>query len=241
MGSFFAGVKAGTLAGVLFVGGIAIFNVLLLYALKPTVISVITQGNPAACPLVAVNGSSAQECFSSVVAVDVPFRAFVAFFIALFYTGIFGVYYDALPGKSWFWKGEAMAVIIGANLIFFGYGGYVFDVYSAEATTAFLVVWTPIFGYYVGKLYKKYTRLVEFASDDGELLRVMVDGRDMTGTVRTLAHTSNHKIRAELASDASFREWEASGGVTIEDPRSFETVMEVSGDGRLKASVSKKY
>ena len=69
----------------------------------------------------------------------------------------------------------------------------------------------------------------------------MVDGRDCTGKARTFATTSSHKVRAEAAEDASFKEWEAAGGITLEDVRSFETVMEVNGDGKLTGKVGTKY
>lgn len=241
MGSFLAGVKAGALAGLLFVGGMAVFNVALLYALKPAVLSSMSALNPTECPLTPVNGTSAQGCFASVIAVGVPVRALVGFFITLFYTGVFGVYYDALPGKSGFWKGEGIAVIVGANLIFFGFAGYVFDFASAALTTVFLLVWVPVFGYSAGRLYRRYTRAVAFASDDPGLLRIMVDGRDSTGSTRTLSSPSSHKIAAELANDASFKGWSAGGGVAVGDPRALVTVMHVSGDGEVKGAVGRKY
>jgi hypothetical protein len=241
LGSFFAGVKAGTLSGILFVGVLAAFNVAMLYAFKPEVLTAIQQLNPVACPTVPVNGTSVEDCFASVVAVDVPFRAFVAFFVVLFYAGVFGMYYDSLPSRSPTIKGETIAAITGANLVFFGFSGYVFDFGSATATAVFLVLWTPVFGYFLGRLYKKYTRRVGFESEDPGLLRVVVDRRDLTGQEKTFAYTSSHKVRADLSSDASFKEWIVSGGITLEDSRSFETAMEITGDGALKGSVGKKY
>lgn len=242
MGSFFAGIKAGTLGGILYVGGMAAFNVVLLYALQKDALISINQAYPNACPLVPnVNGSSAQDCFASVVAVDVPFRAFVAFFVALIYSGLFGMYHDSLPRLSTIAKGVAAGAIIGANLVFFGFSGYVFDSQSAVATSIFLVAWTAVFGYVLGRLYRKYTRLVKFESTDAMMLRVVVDGRDVTGRSRTYAATSSHKLRAVLTDDASFKEWDANGEVGLEDPRSFETVMEVNGDATLKGKVSPKY
>ncbi|MDG6902607.1 MAG: hypothetical protein JRM80_11715 [Nitrososphaerota archaeon] len=242
MGSFFAGIKAGTLSGILYVGGMAIFNVALLYALKADVLSSITQSYPAACPAVPnINGTSVEDCFASVVAVDVPFRAFVAFFVALLYAGLFGMYHDSLPKVGTTKKGILVGAIVGVNLIIFGFAGYIFDGQSEFATLAFLAVWTGVFGYFLGRLYGKYTRLVGFESQDQAMLRLMVDGRDVTGSLRTFAVTSNHRLRAEVSDDASFREWEVVGEVTLEDPRSFETVMEVNGGGTLRGKVTPKY
>jgi len=240
MGSFFAGIKAGTLSGILYVGGIAIFNVLLLYALQPTVYRVMSSSYPQ-CPWPPnVNGSAA-DCFQSVVAVDVPFIAFVAFFITLAYTGIFGLYYDSLPTRRPTVKGLIFGAIVGFNLVFFGFSGYVFDSESAAATAAVMLLWTPVFGYLLGRLYKKYTRVVEFSSQDPNLLKVLVDGRDSTGRSKTFARTSSHKLRAEVAEDASFKEWEATSGVVLEDARSFETSMEVNEDAKLVGKVGPKY
>ncbi|MDE1853542.1 MAG: hypothetical protein KGI38_07330 [Thaumarchaeota archaeon] len=243
MGSFFAGIKAGTLSGVLYVGGTAIFNVTLLYAMKPSVLSYIQTSYSTVCPPVAATNmtGSVEDCFASVVAVDVPYIAFVAFFVVLTYAGVFGMFYDSLPSRSHIWKGETMGAVIAANLLFFGLSGFYFDSESAAASGLFLAGWTAVFGYVLGRLYRKYTRMVSFESGDPTLLKILVDGRDFTGKARTFALTSNHKIRAEVADDASFREWEPSGGVTMEDARSFDTVMEVNGEGALKGVVGKKY
>ncbi len=241
MGSFFAGVKAGTLGGILYVGGIAVFNVILLYSLKATVLVEISHSYPQSCPLTPSVNGSAEDCFSSVLSVDVPFVAFVAFFITLAYSGLFGIYYDSIPIRRATVKGLMAAAVVGFNLIFFGFSGYVFDSQSAVATAVMMIVWTPLFGFLLGRLYKKYTRVVEFSTQDEGLLKVVVDGRDATGRAKTFATTSSHKLRAEVSEDASFKEWEASGGVTLEDPRSFETGMEVNGDGAVKGIVGQKY
>jgi hypothetical protein len=243
LGSFFAGVKAGTLGGILYVGGMAAFNAALLFALKPQVLAAISQTYSQVCTSGApVNStSSLEDCFSLLVAVDVPYVAFVGFFVALLYTGLFGLWYERFPGSGPLVKGEVIAGIVGFNLVFFGFYGFNFNVESGVATGAFLAAWTLVFGYVVGRLYKKYTRTVSFLSQDEGELRIFVDGRDLTGRSRTYATTSTHKVRGEAADDASFKEWEVAGGITVEDPRSFETLMEVNGDGSLKALVGKKY
>jgi hypothetical protein len=241
LGSFFAGIKAGTLAGILYVGGMAVFNVILLYALQADALISINKANPVLCPIIPNVNGSVQDCFSSVIAVDVPFIAFVAFFVALLYAGLFGMYFDYFPRLGTFGKGMVIAIIIGANLLFFGFAGYVFDSQSAVATSVFLVGWTALFGYLLGRLYRRYTRSVGFESEDPSMLRILVDGRDATGKAKTFATTSSHKLRAEVSDDASFREWEASGEITVEDPRSFETLIEVNGNGTLKGKVTGKY
>ena len=229
------------MGGILYIGGMAAFNVVLLYALQADVLKSISSANPTLCPMTPDVNGSAQDCFVSLVTIDVPFVAFVAFFITLLYSGLFGIYHDSLPRLATGAKAMVAAAIIAANLLFFGFAGYVFDSQSAVATTVFLVVWTALFGYTLGRFYRRYTRQVGFESEDTTMLRVLVDGRDVTGKWRTFATTSSHRLRAELSEDASFKEWEGSGGVTLEDPRSFETVIEVNGDGSLKGKVSGKY
>jgi hypothetical protein len=243
LGSFFAGVKAGTLSGIVYVGGLAVFNVVLLFALKPEVLQVISANYSQVCsPGTPLNGtSSLEDCFSLFVAVDVPYVAFVGFFITLLYAGVFGLWYERFPGRGPLVKGETVGAIVALNLLFFGFYGFNFDYTSGLATGGFLVAWTVIFGFLVGRLYKKYTRVVSFASQDPGALRVLVDGKDMTGKESTFAVTSTHKVRAEVAEDASFSQWEFVGEVKVEDPRSFETAMEVAGDGSLRAEVVKKY
>ena len=241
MGSFFAGIKAGTLGGIVYVGAIAVFSIVVLYALKQDALKEIAQLNPTLCPMTPTVNGSAEDCFSSLVAVDVPFNAFLGFFIALLYAGIFGMYYDSFPGRSPTFKGLVVGAIVGFSLIFFGFGGYVFNTVSAVATLAAIVPLTVLYGYLLGRLYKKYTRKVAFTSQDVALLKIFVDRRDVTGKTRTFATTSSHKLRAEVSDDASFKEWAPSGGVSLEDQRSFDTVMEVNGDGALNGKVGKKY
>ncbi len=220
----------------------AVFNAALLYFLKPDVLLVITQSYSSTCaPVASVNATSVEDCFASVLAVDVPYLAFVGFFVTLLYSGIFGRYYDLLPMKSATLKGEIVAAVVGVNLVIFGFAGFFFNSEAAFSTGAFLVGWTVVFGYLLARLYKKYTRVVEFQSQDPDSLKVIVDGRDFTGKSRTFALTSSHNVRAEVSDDASFKEWEPSGGVKVEDPRSFESLMEINGDGMLTGRVGKKY
>jgi len=241
LGSFFAGIKAGTLGGIIYVGGMAVFNVILLYALKPNVLDVIRTSYGSICGAAASNSTAnIESCFDSVVAVDVPYIAFVAFFVALIYAALFGRFYDSLPGRSRTLKAEVIAALVGVNLVVFGFSGFYFNGTAATATGAFLIGWTILFGYLLGRLYRKYTRVVQITSQNPDLLQVLVDNSDMTGKARTFAATSSHKLRAKVSDNASFKGWGANGGVTLEDPKSFETVMEVNGDGSVNGKVSKK-
>jgi len=236
LGSFFAGVKAGTLGGAAYVGGLALFNVLVLYALKADVLNIISQSYPSLCSTTAGANSTAisvEDCFSSVVAVYVPFAAFLQFFVVMVYSGVFGSLYEYFPGKGPVAKGVVMGLLVGVSLLALNLAGIDFDFAARVAVNTFFVVWTFVCGVAMGKLYRRYTRLVRFVSRDERALRVLVDNRDFTGKERTFALRSSHEVRAEAKEGSSFREWSVSGGVTVEDPRSFETTMEVEGDGVL--------
>ena len=247
MGSFFAGVKAGTLAGILYAAGLGFFAGLVLVAFKSEVIAYISQPQEYAvvCGVTgsATNSTALQLCYSSQFALFVPFMAFVIFFVALFWSALFGIWYERFPGQNAATKGEVLAtamVVVTFLLIGFPYG-YAFSYDTALVSGTFLIVWSILFGYVLGRSYRRYTRLVAIDSQDPDLLKVLVDGHDFTGKSRTFAYTSNHKLKAELSDDASFREWEVTGALSVEDPRSFETVVEINGDGALKGIVTRKY
>ena len=232
MGSFLAGIKAGTLAAIVYVGGIALFTVLLWYALKPDVLAAISKTD-------LCSGESLEGCFSLVLSYDVPFLAFIGFFVALVYAGVFGVVYDRLPGGPVI-KGELIAGVVGLTFVLFGFIGLYFDYESAVAIAVFFLAWTVVFGYTLGKLYKRYTRLVSFESEDPAALKVLLDGKEVTRKARTLSLTSTHKLKADVAEGSSFKEWVSSGGISLDDSRSFETTFEVNGDGLVRGRVGRK-
>ena len=246
MGSLLGGVKAGTLSGIAYMGGLALFNAAVLYALQGGAVRALSQPPVNAyCVATGVSNSTftgtPQECFDTVVTLLIPIAAFLGFFVALAFASLLGTYYESLPTKNAVVKGEAAALGAGLVLLLFeGSGVYLTDS-MGYLGDSFFVVWTVVFGFIMARLYRRYTRRVDFESQEPRMLRVMVDGRDLTGKWRTFATTSSHKIRAEVSNDASFTAWEAGGGVSIEDNRSFETVMEVNDDGSLKGIVAAKY
>ena len=245
MGSFFGGIKAGTLSGVLYFGGLAVFNVAILYAFKADTMNTLTNSFAQYCnssaPTNSTVSGSVDDCFTAVVTILIPIGAFLGFFLSLLYAGVFGLFYEQFPGPSGPYKGELMALVVGLNLVAFGLSGYYFSYLASISINVFFVAWTAVYGVLLGSRYRKYTSLITFTSQDDKLLRVIVDGRDLTGKARTFATTSTHQVRAEVADDASFKEWETTGGIKVEDPRSFDTVMEVSGSGQIKAQVGRKY
>ncbi len=242
MGSFFAGIKAGTLSGFVYIGGLALFNVALLYAFKGQALATIAQNFPTACTASpGVNGTSVQSCFNVVVDWYIPYIALLGFFVSLFFAGIFGRFYESLPGRGPFVKGEAEAALAAIGLVLGDLFGVLLGSTATTVLAAFFLAWTVLYGWLIGRLYKRYTRLITFESVDPRLVKVLVDGKDFTGKTRTFASSSSHMIRAEVSEGASFKGWTVSGGVSVEDSRSFETLMEVKGDGLLKVQGGHKY
>jgi hypothetical protein len=153
----------------------------------------------------------------------------------MMFAGIFGGLYEAFPGKSPVPKGATLGVAVGITLLALGLTGIEFDLVARVVVTTFFILWTFAYGVLMGKLYRRYTREVQFVSRDEKALRVLVDGKDFTGRTRTFALKSSHEVRAGLDRGSSFKEWSVSGGVKVEDPQSFETTLEVEGDGVLIA------
>lgn len=241
MGSTIAGLKAGVLGGVLYVGALTTINVILLYAAKPEIMQYISSNFKSVCPPTAVflNSTTVSDCFDSIAPVYLPFIAFVAFFVSLLYSAVFGSLYEYIPGRGSS-KGITIGVVVAINLIVFQLVGITFSPRATEALTIFLIADTFAYGFILGDLYVRYTRKVQFLSED-KSLKIIVDRSDCTGRTKTFAAKSAHNLRADTTGEGSFKEWVVSGGVSVEDARSFETTMEVNGDGMLKALVSKKY
>lgn len=242
MGSMLAGIKAGVVAGIVYIGAIMVANLAVLYLAKDDIMSYITNNFAVVCsPVNTVNATSVVDCYNSLAPVYLPFIAFVGFFITLGYSALFGRLYEGIPAKSPSFKGLLVAPLIAISLLFFQLVGFTFEASATELLAVVLVVATVAYGVLVGKFYKRYTRVVQFLSDDTAALRIIVGRRDLTGKTVTLAANSAHNIEARVSEDSSFKGWSVSGGVSVEDSRSFETTIEVTGDGLLKGQVGKKY
>jgi hypothetical protein len=242
LGSLFAGVKAGTVAGVIYIGGLAIFNLVLLYVLKADFLSFVSAKLPLVCPQSpAANMTGAEDCFAAVTSDLIPPSALFGYLVALVFAGVFGAFYESFPGKGATWKGETLGAMVGVSMFLLGLNGIYFDEVSLVSLSLFLVAWTVFYGFVIGRLYVRYTRLVEFGGQGIDShVRIIVDGKDNTGKTRTFAAHSVHRLRAEMSDGFSFKEWTVSGGVSIEDPRDFQTEMEVTGNGVLKAQGIRK-
>lgn len=237
-----AGVKAGVVAGIVYIGTIVAANLAVLYALKQDVLDYITNNFNLVCsPVNSVNPGTVQDCFNSLAPYYLPFVAFAGFALTLVYAGVFGRMYDRLPARGPSFKGLIVAPVVAISLAYFQLIGLTFELLATEILTAVLIGATILYGLLLGRFYNRYTRTIKFVSENESALRIIVGRSDLTGKTATLAAKSSHNIEARVVEDSSFKGWSVSGGVTVEDLRSFETTMEVNGDGLLKGQVAKKY
>ena len=242
MGSAFAGVKAGILGGMVYAGSIGIFNVLLLYGLKGDVLQFLSTNLSSTCGGAVAGGSipTAEECFSSVVLIYIPFFSFIGFIISLIFAAAYGILYEYLPGHSQRVKAATIGSLLLIALLYLGLAGLSFEYVARVLLTFFDLGITVVYAFILGGLYRRYTRSVEFVSQDENSLKIIVDGRNLTGKTRTFHLRSSHEVRGEATGDGAFKEWAMSGGVSIEDPKSYATTIQVNGDGMLKGYFSKK-
>jgi hypothetical protein len=242
LGSAFAAVKAGILSGIVFAGSIGIFNVLLLYGLKGDVLQFLSTNLSSTCGGGVAGGSipTPEECFSSVVLIYVPFFTFLGFIISLLFAGSYGIFYEYLPGHSQRVKAASIGLLLLLTLLYLGLAGFSFEYQARIVLSFFDLGITVVYAFILGGLYRRYTRSVEFISQDENSLKIIVDGRNLTGKTRTFHLRSSHEVRGEATGDGAFREWSMSGGVSIEDPKSYATTIQVNGDGMLKGYSSKK-
>jgi len=234
--------KAGIVAGLAYIGTLAAVNLGVLYFARRDILNYISNNFTQLCsPANSVNSTTVQDCFDSLAPVYIPFIAFVGFFVTLGYSSLFGRMYERIPGRGQSSKGLLIAPAVAITLVLFQLVGFTFELAATEAIVVALLGSTVAYGLLLGNFYRRYTRLIRFESDDDSALRILVDRSDLTGKTMTLAANSTHNVEAKIADSSSFKGWTVSGGVTVEDSRSFETSMEVNGDGLLKGLVSKKY
>jgi hypothetical protein len=235
LGSSFAGVKAGILAGIFLAGIIGAFNILLLYAMKTSTIDALRQ-MPDCLSVVATNSTNPLEaCFSVVTTELVPaFTVFPIFIISLIFGFIYGRLFERFPGRSYFVKALIISYAMALVIAYLGLE------ISATVTqrlylTGFDLLAAGGFAYLLALFYKRYTRVVEFSSAGSDPVKILIKGRNLTGKSATFSTRSSHKIVADASGSKVFKEWACSGGVTVEDAKSYETVMRVDGNGMIKA------
>ena len=230
-GSSLAGAKAGILGGIFFAAAAGLFNIALLEAFSGSVLQAF-QTNPLCSGATA----TPQDCFSTLLTTYIP--TFVIFPIAVFgilFGGLYGMYYEFLPGQGYRIKAVGIGMGLLIMLLLFGVAGVTADQTQKAVMYAFDSVAVLVYAVIIAHFYRKYTRVVEFESPNPGRLKITVDGKNYTGKVKTLSLHSTHTVRAPSESGA-FKEWLVSGGVSVLDSKSFETTMRVDGDGLLKIS-----
>jgi MFS family permease len=238
LGSSFAGAKAGILAGIFFAGTVGAFNLILLETFHDRYIQLLfvygCNGTKT-----AIAQQTPQQCFGDLVSY-IPFLVFVIFIVSLVFASLYGRFYERVPGQGRKSKASSVGLVMLIALLLMGYAGIFLDSTARSTLIVYDIIATVIYSVILGTLYGRYTRTVEFVSPSLDAIRIQVDGRDVTGKARTFSAKSNHKLTAVAGESASFKGWSSSGGVSVEDNKSFETVMRVTGNGLVRVTYAKK-
>jgi hypothetical protein len=176
----------------------------------------------------------AEECFSTVTTVLVPFVTFLTFVVTLVFGFIFGRLFERFPGRGYMIKALIVSYVMILVIFYFGLGISA-DTNQRLYLTGFDLVAAGGYAYLLAFFYKRYTRVVEFSSAGSDPVKIMLGRRNVNGKSVTFSTRSSHKIVADASGSKVFKEWAFSGGVTVEDPKSYETIMKVDGNGILKA------
>jgi hypothetical protein len=226
-GSAFAGVKAGILGGIFYSGSIGIFNYSFLNFYKSTMLQTISErGCSGSVPGSAI--PTPEECFTSFTVVYLPLTVILTFAFSLILASFYGRFFESIPGTRYWVK--AIMVSLPAFFILL-----LLNSASNTLSVLFELVVTIFYSKILAFLYKRYTGVVKFPNNGAESLRMILDNKDVTGRSTTLAIGSLHNIRALANQYSAFKEWSFAGNILIEDTKSFDTTMRVSGNGVLRA------
>ncbi len=235
MGSARAGAKAGVITSLYFSGAAVALNATVLLAFKSQVLASLaasaancSQSGPAS------QAGTAQFCFSSLFTSALPVFFIGLLAISFLASIFFGVYFELIPGKSYLRKAllvSLVMLVVMLNLVLPLAG----DGQQELLMITFEVALAVGYSVATARLYRRFTREVEFQSSDPSKLKVMLGRRDQTGKKRTFSVNSTQAVQAS-AEGRRFRGWLVSGGVSVEDSKSPITAMKVLGDGLLKAT-----
>jgi hypothetical protein len=234
VGSTLAGAKAGVVASLFFAGSISLFNILLLYSFKNQTLAYLATNytNCSARGPASVSGT-AEYCFSNLIFPGVPLYDLLrGAVIAMLFSVAIGMYYDVLPGATYFWRGLLGAMIMLVAMLFLNIFGLVTSQLQEIIMISFQAVAAILYSLIIARLYRRFTREVQFQTNVPSG-KIIVDRRDLTGRKRTFNAGSKHTIEAagELK---SFKGWLVSGGVAVSEPKQVKTTMTINGDGLLK-------
>lgn len=235
MGSARAGARAGAASGLFFSGVTAGINTLVLLADKSQIISTFAT-SPSTCPISGATNSTiaAQRCFSNLLTAAIPFFFFSLLAISLLGAIFFGIYFEFIPGRSYLRKALLLALVVLVVLL-----NIAIPVAATVQQEILMIVVELVtaVGYAVilARLYRRYTREVEFQSVDPSKIKIMIGNRDQTGKKRTYPLNAKQVVSV-TAEGRPFKGWVVSGGVSVDDSRARQTEMTVVGDGLLKAT-----
>ncbi len=207
LGSAQAGAKAGAIAGLFFSGAAVAANIVVLGTLSDQ----LAAGIPAI-----------EESLIELFAISFLFGV------------IFGVYFESVPGRSYLRKALLIGLIMLVAVL-----NLVLPVVTDPLQEFLMIIAELAFaiGYAIisARLYRRYTREVQFESVDPAKLKIMVRKRDQTGKKKTFSLNATESIEVS-AEGRRFKGWLVSGGVTVGDAKSGSTDIRVTGDGLLKAT-----
>jgi hypothetical protein len=217
----------GTIVGLYFSGTAVALDALVLLAFKSQVLTALA-ANYTNC------SQSAQSCYSSLFTGALPIYFAGLLVISFLATVFYGVYFEYVPGGSYFRKALLIALLMLVVMLNFvlPIAG---DTQQELLMIGFEIVLAGGYAGATGKLYRRFTREVEFQSAQPAKLRVMLGRKNQTGKKRTFSLNSKQKVVAE-SDGRSFRTWVVSGGVSVDDPKNSIAEITVLGDGLLKAT-----
>jgi hypothetical protein len=235
LGSARAGAKAGAITGLYFSGAAVALNAVVLLAFKSQVLSALGTGS-STCSQIGPASQAGTElfCYSSLFTSALP-TFFVGLLAISFIASVFfGVYFEFVPGRSYLRKALLVSLVMLVVML-----NFVLPIAGDGQQELLMITFEVVLavGYAVisSRLYRRFTREVEFQSTDPSKLKVMLGKRDQTGKKRTYSIGSTQEVTAS-PEGRQFRVWLVSGGVTVGDPRNPTTTIKVLGDGLLKAN-----
>jgi len=227
LGSLLGGFKAGIVAGAWLAGSVSVFNALVLLSFKSATLTAL--GTVQDC-----NGD-VEGCFSRLLYPGIPeYDFFRILIIAVLSALSIGLYFDFIPGRSYFVKTLLASLIMLLLMLFLGLVGIAADAQQELLMVTFELFAVALYGLIFALLYRRFTREVEFQSQKGST-KIIVDRRDLTGKKRTFGYNSSHKVEA-VSDGRPFKGWLVSGGVSVAEPKQATTTIKIVGDGLLKAN-----
>ncbi len=223
------------MGGAFFAGSIGVFNYLLLLVLKSSVLTVLAQTQVCSGASPTNSTQAVGNCYVALVSVLLPLTVFLIFIAVIVFAFLFGSLFESLPGKGYRTKASIISCLVVLTMLFFGLEGVSTDTTQRLILIAFDIVAAAGFTHILGTFYRRYTWIVEFSTPESDPLEIVVGRKIANGKTLTFSTRSSHRIVARTPESRVFKEWTISGGVSVDDARSYETVFHVEGDGLLRA------